>query len=275
MTSPASAAPAVAPPPSTAPPSPRGIDLRDALSILAARSEAGDGHGRHRGEHVPSALKDMGQTIDLNATTTANEERRDGAVASSKKYDGERRAEETRDALRRARERRNRELDERLSSMDLGELLRVVFEAQEERVATYRTYEEGLAAVLSSGNLASYPALCASVTASFSVLSDAANAVRSTLEGRRDRGDDGCGDAAKAVGRLQKAEGEKLNFTAAAHLERLRLANAAFDDGSDDDGTVRLLEEGIRSLRGKIARTAEEVNEALEELRCVAADEGG
>lgn len=131
----------------------------------------------------------------------------------------------------------------------------------------------GLATILASGNVTGYPSLCAKVTASFSVLSDAINAVKSSLLERDERR-----DITDAILQLQKAEGEKLNLTAALHLERLRLRNAelesqASSDGGDGTTTTELLRGGIRMLRQKIGGAVEEINEALEELRCIAADE--
>ena len=132
----------------------------------------------------------------------------------------------------------------------------------------------GLSTILASGNITTYPPLCAKVTASFSVLSDTINAVKSALEkvhGRK--------DIATVISQLQKSEGEKLNLTAALHLERLRLRNVQLEvgegssGGGSDDRTVRLLKDGILSLESKISGVVEAINEALEELRCIAADE--
>ena len=133
----------------------------------------------------------------------------------------------------------------------------------------------GLSTILASGNITTYPPLCAKVTASFSVLSDTINAVKSTLEkvhGRK--------NIATVISQLQKSEGEKLNLTAALHLERLRLRNLQLDvgeggrgGGGSDDRTVRLLKDGIQTLEQKISGVVEAINEVLEELRCIAADE--
>lgn len=121
--------------------------------------------------------------------------------------------------------------------------------------------------MLVSGNITSYPALCAKATATFSVLSDTINSIRSCLQAQHGRT-----DAARAVGQLQKKEGEKLNLTAAVHLERLRLRNAQVEDG-EDERTAALLREGIETLGGKVANVVEEINDCIEELRCIAADE--
>lgn len=140
--------------------------------------------------------------------------------------------------------------------------------------------------------MTNYPALCAKVTASFSVLSDTINSVKaSIIEQQRQRkhqdvaqsaqkNSSGGSEVVDFIVQLQKFESEKLNLTAALHLERLRLRNAKLEatgEGSgslgDDNRTVDLLEDGVRTLRGKIASAIESTNEVLEELRCIATDE--
>ena len=139
----------------------------------------------------------------------------------------------------------------------------------------------GLSTILLSGNITTYPTLCAKITASFSVLSDTINAVKSILQSKKRT------DITKVITQLQKYEGEKLNMTAALHLEKLRLRNSEVDkaisiggsDGTDkeeeghDDKTVQLLRDGISTLEGKISKVIESINEVLEELRCIAMDE--
>lgn len=130
----------------------------------------------------------------------------------------------------------------------------------------------GLSTILVSGNITSYPTLCAKVTASFSVLSDTINAVKSSLDNEQQRSRK---DITTLIAQLQKSEGEKLNLTAALHLERLRLNNCeVVEDDGGDDRTVKLLKDGIQTLECKIASDCvESINDVLEELRCIAADE--
>ena len=85
------------------------------------------------------------------------------------------------------------------------------------------------------------------------------------------------------ITQLQNAECEKLNLTAALHLERLRLRNSELDatlmnvgeEGikGDDDKTVQLLKDGIHSLETKVSSVIESINDVLEELRCIAVEE--
>ena len=144
------------------------------------------------------------------------------------------------------------------------------------------TTSRGLSTILLSGNITTYPTLCTKITASFSVLSDTINAVKSILQSKKRT------DITKVITQLQKYEGEKLNMTAALHLEKLRLRNSEVDkaisiSGSNndsgkegeghDDKTVQLLKDGIQTLEGKISKVIESINEVLEELRCIAVDE--
>ena len=138
------------------------------------------------------------------------------------------------------------------------------------------TTHRGISTILVSGNITNYPTLCAKVTASFSVLSDTINAVKSTLEEHPKKRT----DITSVITQLQKSEGEKLNLTAALHLEKLRLRNSQLElgEGSDafsssDERTIKLLMDGIQSLERKISTAVEKINEDLEELRCIFADE--
>jgi len=120
--------------------------------------------------------------------------------------------------------------------------------------------------------MTNYPVLCAKITASFSVLSDTINAVKSSMINHRKRNDIG-----QIITQLQRHESEKLNLTAAWHLERLRLNNSTSVVSSEklDDKTVRLLRQGVASLEGEISRSAELINDTIDELRCIMAEEMG
>ena len=151
--------------------------------------------------------------------------------------------------------------------------------------ALFHLHNRGLSTILLSGNITTYPTLCAKITASFSVLSDTINAVKSILQSNNKKRT----DITKVITQLQKYEGEKLNMTAALHLEKLRLRNSEVDkaisiggtssnsdsgkEDGHDDKTVQLLRDGIQTLEGKISKVIESINEVLEELRCIAMDE--
>ena len=127
----------------------------------------------------------------------------------------------------------------------------------------------GLSACLLSRDITNYPVLCAKVTAAFSVLSDTINAAKMSLLDQHKRK-----DVCSVVEQLQKHECDKLNFTAALHLEKLRLNNSELGVGSDaDERAVKLLRESIQSLEGKISLAVQSINESLDELRCMAIDE--
>lgn len=113
--------------------------------------------------------------------------------------------------------------------------------------------------------MTNYPAVCAEVTASFSVLSETINAVRTTFTEKHGRK-----DLTAMIAHLQKSEKEKLNLTAALHLESIRAqAQSQIDEQSMETDTriASLLEQGVSSLKQSIAATVDEINEVLEELR--------
>lgn len=120
-----------------------GIDIRQALDILASRNSHGHTHehsyvhGNEQAACQRSATDEtraMGQTIDLNAP--AND--------SSASLQVERMAqtmEETKKELEKARKAREVEIRAHLKSMSVKNLLQAVMEAQCERVGTYRDFD--------------------------------------------------------------------------------------------------------------------------------------
>ena len=112
-----------------------------------------------------------------------------------------------------------------------------------------------------------YPALCAQVTATFTVLSNTINEIRDSETTSR--------ELRKLLTQLQKQESQKLNLTAALHLEKIRKASS---DGAitasnqtssaGDERTIRMVESSISSLIQRIQTCVQEINEVLEELRC-------
>lgn len=120
--------------------------------------------------------------------------------------------------------------------------------------------------VLDSGNMTSYPDRCAKATASFAVLSATVKEIQSILQSR------GRTDLSKSIQQLQSLEKEKLQLTAAHHLERIRERNKlpqGDDDASAADLRIqKLLQEGVASLQQKIYTTIEAINEIIDDIRC-------
>jgi hypothetical protein len=73
------------------------------------------------------------------------------------------------------------------------------------------------------------------------------------------------------IKRLQEHEKEKLYLTAAHHMERIRLQNEAIQP-EKDPRTMKLLEDGVASMQRKIATCIENVNECIDEIRCLLVD---
>lgn len=268
----------------------KGIPIEDALSILSGRSRDGseavttDASGSKGTSSssqktvVSDDMKKMGQTIDLVDQMEFAKMGKNGsmcdcseAAAAAGVEDAAAREalekDETHAAMQAERSRRSAAIREELDGMGVSDLFGAIFVAQRERVSTYREYDRALGAVLASGNITDYPAACAHATASFSVLSDTVNVVRSVLSTKHRRK-----DSVEIMDRLQKHEGEKLNLTAALHLERIR-ANDTDLGGGGGETETRLFREGVRSLEVKVAKSMEEINEILEELRYAAAEE--
>jgi hypothetical protein len=117
----------------TASSSSKGIDIRQALEILSAR---GDHTGPIRDGprcgccEKPPNFASLGQTIQLidsenNGSTTDLQE-----------------IEDLRNKVSEERAKRRNEMEEKLSSLNKEELMKCFFEAQEQRVKTYRLYDQ-------------------------------------------------------------------------------------------------------------------------------------
>jgi len=242
------------------PASSEGIDIHKALEILSDRhsesNASSHSHGKGGCCHgAPENAKNMGQIIDLMK------------IASNKVENSsqeERQKEEQR--IKEERAKRRKEIHEQLSSMTATDLLKAVFTSQQDRVMTYKEYESGLLIVLQTGNITSYPDACSKATASFSVLSETIKTIQEIFQSRQRL------DLSKLIQQLQAFEKEKLQLTAAFHLERIRQRNQQQLQG-DDPRITQLLTDGVVTLQQKIATCVENINEVLDELRCALLEE--
>ena len=127
-----------------------GIDIRDALSVLSARAKRG-GDSEIASSSVPDELKKMGQKIDiadqmefakpdnvLKCDCAGSNVSVDDIGDKSNIDDDER---EKHEAMKQERERRGEEIRSKLLSINIVDLLGMIFRAQEERVATYKLFE--------------------------------------------------------------------------------------------------------------------------------------
>ena len=136
----------------TTPSQSNGIDIRDALSILSSRAKAGgDSSEIKSSSDVPSELKAMGQQIDIVNEMEFAKPNTLGCDCIRPNGDGDTPAaaavlseeEEKKHAVMKAeREKRTKEIQNKLQSMNVGDLLGMIFTAQGERVATYKLYDE-------------------------------------------------------------------------------------------------------------------------------------
>lgn len=121
--------------------------------------------------------------------------------------------------------------------------------------------------ILATSNLTNYPAICAKATASFSILSESVKAIQDVLlqekHGNRK-------DLVTIVSALQTQEREKLNVTAALHLEKIREQNEV---SRGDERASDLLKEGVVTLSKRVTACVMAINELLEEIRYAMAEE--
>ena len=126
----------------------------------------------------------------------------------------------------------------------------------------YCTSPRGLEAVLATNNVGYYPTVCTEATAAFSVVSDTFKALQAEILMR----DDGK-EYEKLIRNLQKHEQLKLQYTAALHLEQIRLHQV-----DEQDATKPLLQQSVAALQCKLAACVNDINEALDEIQCSLVD---
>jgi hypothetical protein len=286
----------------------QGIDIRQALDILSSRTphdhhdhhhghSLGGGRGgcscQHEGRELPDDVKQAatsGQVIDLFAaptTTTAVEE---GEQQQQQQQQQLQMIEETKQQQKLKSEQNKKELVEKLRTVSkLSDILRLILKTQEDRVTTYKQYNNVLQQVLKTNNLTLYPTGCANATASFTVLSDTIISVKDELIRRR--GEKSSQEPQQNeqqqrytqytewIQNLQSLEKEKLQLTAAMHLEKIRVSNQQQQKGNDDKeggGDARvlnLLERGVTILQQKIDECVANINLVLDDLRCALVEE--
>ena len=115
--------------------------------------------------------------------------------------------------------------------------------------------------MLATNNVSYYPTVCTEATAAFSVVSDTIKALQAEIE-KRD-GKEYC----TLIRNLQKHEQFKLQYTAALHLEQIRLHQV-----DEQDATKPLLQQSVAALQCKLAACVNDINEALDEIQCSLVD---
>ncbi len=256
-----------------------GIDIRKALDILSARAP----HKHHHGPPPPE-LKSMGQVIDIFAAPSTNSPRSSSEAMTQNEKVAPSPAASTPDPAEQ-----RKKIKESLKNIPFIALLKMIFTAQEDRVRTYRLYDEALEKVLLSNRLTDYPPACVAATAAFSVLSNTVSAIRDEVSERSDSGKDQliskstASSVIKLIRDLQESERKKLQLTAAYHLEQIRANNLkqssnANSDEEDDEGKIdtrelSLLNKGIASLNSQIETCRSNINEVIDELRCTLLEE--
>lgn len=247
----------------------KGINVEDALEILNSRAKGG---GEKLEASTPE-LKKLGQTLDLINSQTwsrSNQKYNDTSCDCGLKNTEN---EECDDLVVQAQKDKDAVQEESRVRKELGKqsssnLFTTLFNLQNERVIAYQKFNEGLSTVLLSGNLTNYPSLCSSITATFAIISSSIRDILSILEKRNESLE--LKEACTAIKQLQKYEKEKLNLTAAWHLEKIREKNESADGG--DKKVFQLLKQGADNLEAKIEVCVEHINEVLDDIRCIAVD---
>lgn len=142
-------------PTATMPSQSNGIDIRDALSILSSRAKSGgDSSEIKSSSDVPSELRNMGQQIDivnemefakpnaLGCDCIRPDTNGDGDIPAAAAAALSEEEAKKHTAMKAEREKRTKEIQNKLSSMNVGDLLGMIFTAQGERVATYKLFDE-------------------------------------------------------------------------------------------------------------------------------------
>ena len=251
-----------------------GIDISKALDILSARAPH-----KHHEKPPPPELRSMGQVIDIFATPSKNSPQ---SSSESMKQDKPVTQSAAANTVNPAEQRKK--IRESLKNIPFIALLKMIFTAQEDRVRTYRLYDEALEKVLLSNRLTDYPPACVAATAAFAVLSNTVSAVRDEVRERADNGKDQkiskatASSVIKLIGDLQDSERKKLQLTAAYHLEQIRANNLkqstnenSGEDDNDGDVDMRelsLLNNGIASLHSQIETCRSNINDVIDDLRC-------
>lgn len=269
-----------------------GISIEDAMSILSSRAKS-EGEQDALKAATPE-MRALGQTLDLMNSQTWTRSGESGPNCCLSEEGGQQNdvktsssiESESKDAPLNLQEAKNDKMKMELSKSTPKELLSKLFELQQSRVEVYKQFNSGLDNILQSGNLTTYPDLTANITASFSVISNSIRCIleimQNHIEGSKtkefqlEKEDlSTLSNCIKFTKQLQNLEKEKLNYTAALHLEKIRERNERLNveaRESSDEKVLNLLQQGVMGLQSKISRCIEQINETLEELRYASFD---
>eukprot|EP00753_Platysulcus_tardus_P022334 PLAT9484.1.p1 GENE.PLAT9484.1~~PLAT9484.1.p1 ORF type:complete len:227 (+),score=107.48 PLAT9484.1:26-682(+) len=150
--------------------------------------------------------------------------------------------------------------EEKAAAVGIPTLLDEFFDAQLQRVAVYRQLQTGFEQFMRSGAVSDYQDMCAATTSHFARISGTVQQLQKELR------DEGRPDLADLLRAVQMGEKRKLQATAKQHmLLQSQLRWKPWTDEWDAAGVE------LGELRRDIAVGVEEINDALVELRAVAA----
>ena len=104
-----------------------------------------------------------------------------------------------------------------LSSLSMLELITLLLSLQQERVETYREYDNVLHVLLQENKLSEYPNLVAEITSIFTIISEKINNIKNIV--KEERGEE---LLYKHIISIQAHEKEKLVLIASKHLDKIQ-----------------------------------------------------
>ena len=104
-----------------------------------------------------------------------------------------------------------------LSSLSMLELITLLLSLQQERVETYREYDNVLHVLLQENKLSEYPNLVAEITSIFTIISEKINNIKNIV--KEERGEE---LLYKHITSIQAHEKEKLVLIASKHLDKIQ-----------------------------------------------------
>lgn len=155
---------------------------------------------------------------------------------------------------------------EDVSTPTPADLALAAVQLHEARVAVHNAYDGAFRYLLKEKGggpkalARTYPSVVARATARFQVLSESARAVAASLEAAAAKGSDSVQEAAALVRRVQGLEQARLQLVAMHHIEQSQLHTRGGGNAAN-----------CSKIRQQLGSTAEEIEEAVSELRyCVA-----
>jgi hypothetical protein len=247
-----------------------GIDIRLALEILSERSVCADQHSHSADETCSNTCTtrdadetkpmSMGQIIDLQLPVNNN----DDEQQQQQHHDTTREKQSEKNQLTSNHSNYEQLLHAAMQPLSRQDLLRSVLKAQEQRVQAYQDFDRALETMLRTRDVTNYPSVCAEATAVFCVVSETIKALTETYNASSKKSK----QQPCIIAALQKHEQNKLQLTAALHLEKIRLQQEA-----NNEPIAALLRAGVVALEEQLRACVECIRDAVDDIQCAIVDQ--